>query len=170
MRSAKLRSVVLAIGLSAAVIASLAVVSAVWFFLHHREAQPASASAASAEFQQLRSRFAGEPPLLDMRLRTTVADAEVPRAAGPLHAFHTVVFDTRGGERLVKMTVPYWFGQRFARHDGQFVWLGELTFLDDTEFDPERIQLSLDRIKRHGPGLLVDYQHPSGGQFIAWVD
>jgi hypothetical protein len=170
MRSKKFRAVVVAIGLSAAAIASLAVGSAIWFLRHHRDAQSASASVASAEFQQLRARFAGEAPLLDMRLRTIATDVEMPRAARPLHAFHTVVFDTRGGQRLVRMTVPYWFGRRFARHDGQFVWLGELTFLDDTEFDPERIQLSLDRIERRGPGLLVDYQHPGGGQFIAWVD
>jgi len=50
------------------------------------------------------------------------------------------------------------------------VRLGELTFLDDTEFDPEPIQLSLAQVERHGPGLVVDYRHPSGGQFIAWVE
>ena len=47
--------------------------------------------------------------------------------------------------------------------------LRQLTFLDDTEFDPEAIRLSLDRIERHGPGLIVDYRHSSGGQFIAWT-
>ena len=51
-----------------------------------------------------------------------------------------------------------------------FRWLGQLTFLDDTEFDPEPIQLSLAQVERHGPGLVVDYRHPSGGQFIAWVE
>jgi hypothetical protein len=71
--------------------------------------------------------------------------------------------------RIVHITVPYRFGRLFGRGAG-FRWLGELTFLDDTEFDPEPIQLSLDQVERHGPELMVDYRHSSGGQFIAWVE
>jgi len=25
-------------------------------------------------------------------------------------------------------------------------------------------------IEKHGPGLLVDFRHTGGGQFIAWTD
>jgi hypothetical protein len=169
MRSTKLRSIVLVIGLCTAIVVLSAVTAAVWFFIRHRDARSASASIARVEFRQLRAQFT-ERPLLDMRLRTTPTDSRTSRVTVPLRAFHTVIFDTRGGERLIKMTVPYWFGRRFARHDGTFIWLGELSFLDDTAFDPEAIRLSLDEIERHGPELLVDYQHPSGGHFIAWVE
>jgi hypothetical protein len=67
------------------------------------------------------------------------ADVVATRTAGtaPLRSFDTVVFDTRGGQRLVRIDVPYWFARRFAGRDGEFRWLGQLTFLDDTEFDPE---------------------------------
>ena len=105
-----------------------------------------------------------------MRFRKPSTDVNASRVPTPLHSFHTVIFDTRGAERLVHITVPYWFGRHYARHSGKFVWLGELTFFDDTEFDPEKIQLSLDEVERRGPGLLVDYRHPTGGQFIAWVE
>ena len=88
----------------------------------------------------------------------------------PLRTFHTIVFDRRDGDRLVEMTVPFWLGRKYARHEDSFVWLGELSFFDDTEFDPERVQLSISEIERHGPGLLVDYRHPGGGQFLAWVE
>jgi hypothetical protein len=164
-----MRSAWLSVGLFAAIAALSAVTGTVWFFLRHRVTERASVSTAKVEFERLRARFAGERPLLDMQLRKPSADVRRLRVPAPLHSFHTVIFDTRGGERLVRLTVPYWFGRHYARHRGQFVWLGELTFLDDTEFDPETIQLSLDDVERHGPGLLVDYQHPSGGQFIAWV-
>jgi hypothetical protein len=40
----------------------------------------------------------------------------------------------------------------------------------ESEFDPEAIQLSFGDIARHGPGLIVDYRHAGGGQFIAWVE
>jgi hypothetical protein len=164
------RSGLRAVGICAALIAISAVTAAVWFVVQHHDAQSTSAAAASVEFEQLRARFTGVQPLLDMRVRTAQHDATTRPVQGALRTFHTVVFDTRGSGRLVKMTVPYWFGRRYARHDGTFAWLGELTFLDDTEFDPERIRLSLADIERRGPGLLVDYRHPGGGQFMAWVE
>jgi hypothetical protein len=87
-----------------------------------------------------------------------------------LHTFHTVIFDTRGSQRMVHITVPYWFARLFAGNDGKFSWLGQLTFLDDTEFDGEAIHLSLEQLEQRGPGLIVDYRHRSGGQFLAWVE
>lgn len=151
-------------------VASVVIGSAVWLVSRHRESRSASAAAAEAEFAQIRSRFSHQPALIDMAVRHPVDPASPAAAAGPLRTFHTVVFDTRGGNRLVRISVPYWFGRRYARHEGQFKWLGELTFLDDTEFDPEVIHLSLAQLERRGPGLLVDYRHPSGGQFISWVE
>ena len=68
------------------------------------------------------------------------------------------------------ITVPYWFVRLFAGRNGEFKWLGQLTFLDDTEFDGEAIRLSLDQLEDQGPGLIIDYQHPSGGQFISCVE
>lgn len=70
----------------------------------------------------------------------------------------------------MRIDVPYWYARRFAGRDGHFDWLGELTFLDDTEFDPEPIRLTLDQIERHGPGLIADVRHQGGGQLISWVE
>jgi hypothetical protein len=141
-----------------------------WFFLSHRDSVPASAQLAEAEFSQLRARFSNQQPLIDMSRREPPALAAVLPAVGPLRSFHTVIFDTRGGQRIVRITVPYRFARRYAGRDGEFKWLGQLTFLDDTEFDPEPIRLSLDQLERRGPGLVADYRHPSGGQFISWVE
>ena len=54
--------------------------------------------------------------------------------------------------------------------DPQRAELGQLRLLDDTEFDSEAIRLSLVQLEQRGPGLIVDYQHLSGGQFISWVE
>jgi hypothetical protein len=147
---------------------TVALAVAAFFYFTHHYSERTSAQRADAEFQRLRTRFAGQKPLLDMSERRPSIDTSAQATAAPLHAFHTMIFDTRGGERLVHVTVPYRFGRLFG--GGGFRWLGQLTFLDDTEFDPEPIQLSLDQVARHGPGLVVDYRHPSGGQFIAWVE
>jgi hypothetical protein len=170
MSPTKKRSVLLSMGLCAAIVTLSAVTGTVWFFVRHWETESASVSTAKLEFDQLRARFAGEQPLMNMRFRKRSTDLNASGVPAPLHSFHTVIFDTRGAQRLVRITVPYWFGRHYARHNGRFVWLGELTFFDDTEFDPEKIQLSIDEVERHGPGLLVDYRHPTGGQFIAWVE
>ena len=147
----------------------IAFIAGVAFYFQHRRSENASSQTAEEEFQRLRDRFLNQRPIIDMRERRPSANVNASQAGALLHSFHTVIFDTRGGERIVRITVPYQFGRLFKRGRG-FRWLGELTFLDDTEFDPERIELSLDQIERHGPGLMVDYRRPSGGQFIAWVE
>jgi hypothetical protein len=152
-----------------AVAAGVAIIAGSVFFFRHHHSQRASAQTAEVEFQRLRARFAGERPLLDMQARRAPAEATLPRAGAALHSFHTVIFDTRGDQRMVRITVPYRVWRLFALRGG-FRWLGELTFLDDTEFDSEPIQLAIDQVAARGPGLIVDYRHPSGGQFIAWVD
>jgi hypothetical protein len=169
MRPGRLHSIALGVGVAGGVIVLATLTAVAVFVVQHRDVRPLTAPAAQAELDRLRARFAGQTPLVDVPAR---ADRSPAAAAGtrPLRAFHTVIFDRRGGDRLVAITVPFWFGCRYARHDGSFAWLGELTFLDDTEFDPEPMQLSIAEIERHGPGLLVDRRHPGGGQFIAWVE
>lgn len=152
-----------------AALAGTCVLAGTAFFFAHHESRDVSAQDAEVEFQQVRARFAGQSPVLDMRERRPLREAIGPQPNAPLHTFHTMIFDTRGGQRIVRITVPYRFGKLFGS-GGNFRWLGQLTFLDDTEFDPEPIQLSLDQLARHGPGLVIDYRHPSGGQFIAWVE
>jgi len=132
----------------------VAIVSAgIWFVWTHRDSRTTTAAGAEAEFDRLRSEV-----------------SRISRGSGPIRAFHTVIFDTRGGDRLVRVTAPLWLARRYARHDGEFRWLGELTFFDDTEFDSQPVRLSLSEIERHGAGVIADYRRPDGGQFLSWVE
>ena len=169
MKSAN-RSLVLVVALGAAIAALVVIGTGFWFFLSHRDAMAISAQLAEVEFSQLRARFDTQQPLVDMNRREASEMPVVSQGVTPLRSFHTVIFDTRGGPRIVRITVPYWFARRFAGRDGEFRWLVQLTFLDDTEFDPEAIHLSLNQLERRGPGLVVYYQHHEGGQFISWVE
>jgi hypothetical protein len=164
------RSIVFSVVTGAVIIALTAVGMGLWFFVSHHESSPVSKQSAEAEFSQLRSRFSTQQPLIDMSLRQPVESSTLAQSVVPLRTFHTVIFDTRGSQRIVNITVPYWFARLFADRDGEFSWLGQLTFLDDTEFDGEAIRLSLDQLEQRGPGLIIDYQHLSGGQFILWVE
>ena len=164
------KSIVVVVGLSAAIAALAVIGGGGLFFLSHRSSVAVSSQVAEIEFSHLRARFANQQPLLDMSHRVASAMSVVSRSVTPLHSFHTVIYDTRGSQRIVRINVPYWFARRFAGRGGEFNWLGQLTFLDDTEFDPEAIQLSLDQLERRGPGLVAYFQHPDGGQFISWVE
>jgi hypothetical protein len=168
-KAARVRFSLFVTGIAAITVGITIIAGAAFFFFRHHSSEQASAQTAEAEFRALRARFADQRPLLDMRERRPLAGVSQSRTGAPLLSFHTVIFDTRGGQRIVRITVPYQYGRLFARRGG-FRWLGELTFLDDTEFDPEPIQLFVDQIERHGPGLIADYRHTSGGQFIAWVE
>jgi len=165
-------SIALSVALGAIIAVLMTVGIGLRFFLRHRDSTSASTQLAEAEFSQLRARFSDQQPLLDMNRRepVVVPGTGTAHTVTSLRSFHTVVFDTRGGQRIVRITVPYWFARRYAGRKGEFRWLGQLTFLDDTEFDPEAIRLSLDQLERRGPGLVAYYQHPTGGQFISWVE
>jgi len=164
------RSILFSIGLGTAITVLTVVGVGLWFVLGHRHSVAASPQLAEAEFAELRARFANQLPLVDMNQPQAQDMPGIPPATTPPRFVHTVIFDTRGGQRIVRMTVPYWLARRFAGRTGEFKWLGQLTFLDDTEFDPEAIHLSLDQLERRGPGLIAYYRHPGGGQFISWVE
>src|SRR6266851_1807202 len=103
MSIARLGLFAVGIGVAMAVIALIAGAA---FFFQHRESQRASAQTADAEFQRLRARFANQRPLLNMYERRSVSDVAGPQAEAPLHSFNTIIFDTRGGERIVRIRVP----------------------------------------------------------------
>ena len=86
---------------------------------------------------------------------------------------------------LTEASLPTWDGAPTALLDRfNERWVDAATFLSPAllvellrmtgettrAFDPEAIRLSFSDVQRRGPGLVVDYRHPGGGQFIAWVD
>ena len=88
------------------------------FVMSHRTSVVMTTELADAEFASLRARFVDEQPLLDMNRRQAAGVGARPAVATPLTSFHTIIFDTRGSHRLVRIDVPYWFAQRFAGSDG----------------------------------------------------
>jgi hypothetical protein len=165
MKGKSTRSLVPTI-LTVAILAGAAILT---YIVQHRSSEYASAAAAATRFDKRRAEFARTQPLVDMAQRRPSMETLSRLSVPPIHAIHTLVFDTRGNGRLVQVSSPFWIVKLLAR-SGRLHSLGELTFLDDTEFDPEPIDLSLEQIARHGPGPLVDFRHPSGGQFFSWTD
>src|SRR5215510_15119488 len=106
MRS--LRQLIAIIAVGAAIAMSGFIGVGLWFFVSHRTSVGASAQLAEIEFSQLRERFSNQQPLLDMSRRETFDMPLASQGLAPIRSFHTVVFDTRGGNRMVRIAVPYW--------------------------------------------------------------
>ena len=66
MRPGRLGSVARMVGFAAGVVALAALTVLVGFVLRHRDATPVTVTAAQAEFDRLRARFAGQTALVDM--------------------------------------------------------------------------------------------------------
>jgi hypothetical protein len=86
---------------------------------------------------------------------------------GKIQSFHALIYEMPS-RKLRRVNMPFW-AVRHLRSSG-FTYLGQFYFFGDTEFDPFRVELSLNDVDRHGPGLLVDHRRSSGAQFIAWAD
>src|SRR5262245_36815354 len=98
MKSLRRSIVIIASG--AAIATSGLIAAGLLFFVSHRTAVDASAQIAEIEFSQLRARFSNQQPLLDMSRREAY---ELPLGSPgltPIRSFHTVVFDTRGANRI----------------------------------------------------------------------
>jgi hypothetical protein len=165
------RSVVLGVAISAGVI-GIAVAGGVAFFIsRHHDSEIVSRATADAEFARLRHALGNQPPLVDVHdngdpVMNRTFTAPAPEGAA-LRTLHTVVFESRSG-KLVRIELPF----RIVRlmHAKGFTYLGGFTFLEDTEFDSDRVLLTLDDLERRGRGVVVDHRHPAGGQFLVWIE
>lgn len=63
------------------------------------------------------------------------------------------------GNELVKTEVPLWMA-RFS----------SVNLFSNLGVAPERFRLTVDDIKRYGPGIVVDYRSPGKFRVVIWVD
>jgi hypothetical protein len=168
-RSSPWRSIVWGVAISIGVIGLAVAGSLAYFIFQHHDSEAVSREAADAELARRRQGFAGQAPLVEIR---DGADPVFNRAAAApddtsdptTRVLHVVVFDSRSGT-IVRINLP-WRAIRLMYPNG-FTYLGELTLLEDTEFDGDRILLSLHDLERRG--LIVDHRHADGGQFLVWM-
>jgi hypothetical protein len=167
------RSILIGVAASGAIIGLAVAVTVGTFIVQHHDSEYVAPTAAEAEFDRDRRRFADKRPLVDVRDGADPVPSRPKRfsteaeSAALTRTLHTVVFESRSG-RLVRINLPF----RIVRllHPNGITYLGELAFFEDTEFDSDRVLLALDDLEPRGPTLIVDHRHPGGGQFLVWVE
>jgi hypothetical protein len=134
----------------------------------HDYAEVTTTEAAAAEFSRVREQLGKQDPLVEVKDDgATVIHRSPVAPTSDIQSFHTLVYEMPS-RKLLRVNMPFW-AMRHLRSSG-FRYLGQFYFLEDTEFDPIRVELSLEDVERHGPGLLVDQRRSNGAQFLAWVD
>jgi hypothetical protein len=122
--------------------------------VRHLEIRPVSTASAGQEYDRLRSRFAGQIPLLEID-RDNIARIRVNRppehgSRGEISTLHIFAW-----KRLVRL--------HGNTHHVRWNWGGE-------DYPFENVELSVEDIERHGPGLILDFEDRRGERVLVWTE
>jgi hypothetical protein len=132
-----------------------------YYFFRHLNRHQATEADARRDFEAIRARFQGRPPLIEI-VDPKAADVRVNRLEHPgrrrSETLHVLSWKTEDGE-LMKADLPVWL-MRFSSVN-LFSQIGVM---------PSRFRLTLDDLQRYGPGIVVDYRPPGGTYVLIWMD
>ena len=129
---------------------------------HTSLTKPAAAD-ADAAFAQIRERYKGRAPLIEIKDVARSMDVKINRLpeTAPRHHikhFHVVVWDSRQGT-MVRSSAPVWWMQFNANN-----------VLTNLGVPLGGYNLSVQDVERYGPGIIIDFQPPGGGHMLVWVE
>lgn len=136
----------------------------VYVFMSNVDIEDATPETAELSFQEARAHFIGDQPLIRLtrengRVRAEVLRRDRPSDVRP-ESLHVMVWDP-SDERLVKVRIPLWL-LRF----------GDNATVDFSEADDDIVgdlDLTLEDIDYHGPGLVLDYQDADQERVLLWT-
>jgi hypothetical protein len=120
---------------------------------------------ADQQFDDIRSRFKSQQPLIDADEDGHGAQLRAegrPAFTGQLQSLHVAAYDPRAG-KLVRFTVPFWLIR--LGNDGKIT-------LGDGALDGVRgaEKLTVKDLEALGPGLLIDERKPDGDRVLVWTE
>ena len=133
--------------------------SAAWLYLSAVESIDADEESALRSFADVRTRFNGSPPIVEIRDHEPVLLRSAPVGSPrQLQKAQILSWDAEEGS-LTRITLPFWL-LRLTQSP-----------IDLTHADGDTpITLSLEDVERFGPALLVDYTDEDGKRVIAWTE
>jgi hypothetical protein len=135
----------------------------IYFFSQHIETRNASPAIAERDFEQVKSQFQGQKPLIELDrngryLRSNTEIKAKPGASTPENV-HVIAFDPDDA-RVVKVTIPFWLLRLKMQ--------GATIDLNGRAMDLEDLRLTVEDLERFGPILIVDYRSPDGERVLVW--
>jgi hypothetical protein len=134
-----------------------------YFFSQHVETRTTSVSNAAHDFDQVRSRFEGQKPLIELDqhgryLRSNV-DRKPPSNPRPPESINVMAFDP-DEEKIVRISIPFWLVRMKMR--------GATIDLNGNHMNLEDLRLTAEDLERFGPTLIVDHEATSGERVLVW--
>jgi hypothetical protein len=134
-----------------------------WFFAAAFERETADAPAAMASFDEVRQRFGGTAPVLDVvedgkAVLRRLPPAEAP--VRPLERLQVLVWDREDGG-LSRVTLPFWLVR---------LKTGPIDLSSTVMVNHHQIDLTVEQIERYGPTLLLDHEPRSGDRLLVWTE
>jgi len=134
-----------------------------YFFSQHVETRSASPANAARDFEQVKARFGGQKPLIELDDRghylRSNTDRTPPANAKPPESINVMAFDPHDG-RIVRLSIPFWLIRLKMR--------GATIDLNGNHMDLEDLRLTAEDLERFGPTLIVDHKNASGERVLVW--
>jgi hypothetical protein len=135
----------------------------IYFFSQHIDTRSASPMVAAKDFDEVRKRFEGQKPLieLDERGHFLRANPDRPSPDNPKAPdnLYVLAFDPDDG-RIVRVTIPFWLLRLKAG--------GTTIDFNGNAMDLEDLKLTVEDLERFGPTLIVDHRETAGDRVLVW--
>jgi hypothetical protein len=134
-----------------------------YFFSQHVQTRAASPAKAAQDFEQVKIRFAGQKPLIELddhgRYLRSHTDRTPPPNVKPPESINVMAFDPNDG-RIVRLSIPFWLVRMKMR--------GATIDLNGNHMNLEDLRLTAEDLERFGPTLIVDHRNASGERVLVW--
>jgi hypothetical protein len=120
--------------------------------------------AAMQQFEEVRKRFAGQQPLIqivDDKPQLTAERAADTPSQTPLNTMHVIAYDVDEGN-LVTFSLPFWLLRMKS---------GPIRISAYQQgWDDRGVSFRVEDIEKHGRGIIVDATRPGEGRVIVWAE
>jgi hypothetical protein len=162
MKKETARTLMIVVGVLV-LLAVLGLGSAVWLFTRSVDIGKADAASARQQFEEIRSRFGGVTPVLEIRHEDPVVTRRPPAQAA--------------GARLTTLRIIAWDDDddSFARIDLPF-WLLRLKSgpieiaSDNVRMSDGDLGVTVEDLERYGPTLILDHEGRGGDRVLIWTE
>ena len=135
--------------------------SAVWLFTQAVNVGRADAASAGRRFEEVRERFAGITPVLEVRGRTAVRSRQPPSqgTGGRLSTMRVIHWDA-DDDSFAQVDVPFWLLRLKS---------GPIEIMSEGPMRNAKIDLTVEELERYGSTIVLDHEH-RGSRVLIWTE
>ena len=154
--------VILGIFLLVTVLSVGCVVGAVLLFRQNFDVQRTSEQAAMQQLDDIRAKFSGQQPLIQLVDGTPhVVERVAAQGAPPIKTLHVIAFDS-DEENLVNFSLPWWVVRMKS---------GPIRISAYQQgWDDRGVSFNVEDIEKAGPGIIADITREREGRVVIWAE